>query len=205
MKRLAVLFVSLVFLFCLPANAQDEDVQSGGKGILNAIAFKPLTQEMPIAVRPLDNSDSNLLLQREFEKALRTNGYTVSDNASLILTFEYRGEIGAWSTIGRRTILELEARGGREGGENAKAFINLYDSSRGGVLNKGRSGTSIITQSQYRLDASIDSKSNGKRLWQAWTIADLESHDGLSLTLAMVPVMVKSLGRTVKKQLFTMP
>ena len=44
-----------------------------------------------------------------------------------------------------------------------------------------------------------------KRLWQAWTIADLESNDGLDLTLAMIPVMVGSLGRTVKKQPFTLP
>ncbi len=205
MKRLAVLFACLSFLLCLPAKAQNDGFQSGGKGILNAVAFKPLTQKTPIAVRPLDNSDNNLLLKREFEKALRTNGYTVSNDADLILTFEYRGEIGAWSTIDRRTILELDAHGGRDGGEDAQARFNLYDSSRGGILNKGRSGTSIVTQSRYRLDASIDAKSNGKRLWQAWTIANLESHDGLSLTLAMVPVLVKSLGHTVKKQPFTLP
>ena len=205
MKRVAVLFACLVLFFCLSANAQNSGLQSSSKGILNAVAFKALPQGMSIAVRPMDNSESNLLVQREFEKVLRTNGYTVSNDASLILTFEYRGDIGAWSTIDRRTILELEARGGREGGEDAKALFNLYNSSRGGILNKGRSRTSIVTQSQYRLDASVDSKSNGKRLWQAWTIADLESNDGLDLTLAMIPVMVGSLGRTVKKQPFTLP
>ena len=51
--------------------------------------------------------------------------------------------MGAWSDAGKRTLLELTARGGDEGGEDAKARFNVFDSKRGGILNKGRGGTTV--------------------------------------------------------------
>jgi len=174
--------------------------QTAGGGLLNAVAYLPLPKGQSIAVRPLDNSDENLILQKVFENALRAQGYGISDTADLILSFETRGEIGAWSETGRRHVIELHARGGQEGGEDAKARLNLFDSNKGGVFNRGHSGTSIVTPSQYRIDATIDSRTDGKRLWQAWSTANLSGRDSLDLTQAMIPEMVKNLGQTVKQR-----
>ncbi len=80
---------------------------SAGDGVLNAVAYRPLPQGSSIAVRPLDNSDENQVLQQEFERALRAGGYTVSKDANLILTFETRSQVGAWSDDGRRQLLQL--------------------------------------------------------------------------------------------------
>ena len=180
--------------------------QGAGEGLLNAVAYKPLPAGGAITVRPLDNSDENLVLQQEFESALRAQGRTVAADAPLILTFEVRDTVGAWSTRDRRSIIELEGHGDGIGGDTHRARVNLYNSSRGGVFNEGRgSGTSIMTPSQYRLDATLDQRSNGRRLWQAWATADLGQSDSLDLTRAMVPVMVQSLGQTVKRQLFKVP
>lgn len=198
MKRIARLFACLVVLSSLPAVAEDT-----GDGLLNAVSYRPLPTNMPIAIRAMDNSDENMALAREFEGALRAGGYTVSPGAGLILTFEVRDELGAWSDHGKRTLLELSAKGGYEGGEDAKARFNVYNSQKGGILNKGRGGTSITTPSQYRIDVTIEDKSNGKSLWQAWAVADLGSSDGATLTKNMVPVLVKNLGQTVKQQPFT--
>ena len=87
------------------------------EGLMNSVSFKPLPAGSVIRVRALDNSDYNLVLQADFESALRSKGYTVSQNASIIFTFETRNEIGSWSTIGRRHILSLESYGGQGGGE----------------------------------------------------------------------------------------
>lgn len=203
MRLLGVLLACLGVLALDPAAAQDTGDAGPGRGLLNAVTFKPLAAGSAIAVRPLDDSDDNLVLQREFERELRAMGYTVSANAALILSFDTRGTVGAWVSRERRTVLELEGHGGQEGGENAKLRLNLYNSSRGGVFNRGEGATTmIVTPSKYRLDATIDNRDDGKRLWQAWATAALGQSDGLSLTRAMVPVMVESLGHTVKRQPF---
>ena len=176
--------------------------QGYGEGVLNAVAYRPLPAGQALRVEPIDNSDQNMRLKKVFEQQLSKMGYIISDDAGMILTFETRNEIGAYKSRQRRAFLELHARGGREGGEDAKMLFNLYDSNTGGMFNEGKGETSIITQSQYRMDVTIDDKSNGKRVWHAWTIADLGQSDGRTLTKSMVPVLVKHVGSTVKRQTF---
>ncbi len=200
MKRLGAI-VACFGLFLALVQVPNAAAQTA-EGMFNSISFKSMVKDSPIAVLPLDNSDSNLILQQEFEKQLKRAGYKVTGTAGLILSFEVRDEIGAWSTTDRRHILELRARGGKEGGEDAQARFNLFDSNKGGMFNKGSGGTRIVTPSQYRIDVTIDDKTNGKRLWQAWSSADLSTYDSLELTRAMVPVIIKNLGKTVKQQTF---
>lgn len=203
MKRLGAI-IACLGLFLAFAQVQTAAAQTS-EGLFNSVSYKAVAKGASIAVQPLDNSDNNLILQQEFEKQLKRAGYKVTDTARLILSFEVRNEIGAWSTTGRRHILELSARGGKEGGEDAKARLNLFDSNKGGMFNKGSGGTRIVTPSQYRIDATIDDKTNGKRLWQAWSSADLSTYDTLELANTMVPVMVRNLGKTVKQQPFKLP
>ena len=177
---------------------------SAGDGVLNAVAYRLLPQGSSIAVRPLDNSDENQVLQQVFERELRAGGYTISKDANLILTFETRGQVGAWSDGGRRQLLQLQQSQGVGGLDSPKVRLNLYDSRRGAVFNEGRTGTQITTPSTYRLDATIDDRTDGKRLWQAWTTAAVGGSDGFTLTKAMVPVMVAGIGLTVKRQTFTL-
>ena len=102
----------------------------------------------------------------------------------------------------------LEARGGgRTGGEDAQFRASIFDSQKGGVLNRGEaSSQSSGTPSQYKLEVTLEDRSNGKRLWQGWSSADLGHHgDGASLIESMVPVMVDNLGKTVKRQPIDLP
>ena len=201
MRIWGILLVALGLLTGQPAAAQEP-----GAGLLNAVAYKPLPQDSAVTVRPLDNSDENLLLQEEFERELRARGHTVAADAPLIMTFEVRDVVGAWTNRDRRSILELEGRGDGIGGDTHRARLNLFDSGRGGVLNEGRGGgTTIVTPTQYRLDVTIDARAGGKRLWQAWATADLGQSDGFELTKAMIPAMVGSLGQNVNRQPFKVP
>ena len=186
------------------AHAQGTGGPGPGDGVLNAVAYRSLPPGASIAVRPLDNSDENQVLRQVFERELRAGGYTVSEDANLILTFETRGQVGAWSDGGRRQLLQLQQSQGVGGLDSPKVRLNLYDSRRGAVFNEGRTGTQITTPSTYRLDATIDDRTDGKRLWQAWTTAAVRGSDGFTLTKAMVPVMVAGIGLTVKRQTFTL-
>jgi len=201
--RLAVfILVPFVFMALATLHSTRSWAQGYGEGILNAVAYRAIPSGQPLRVIPIDNSDQNIALQAEFERQLTASGHTISEDATLILTFETRDEIGAYTSRDRRAFIEMHARGGRDGGEDAKMLFNLYNSNSGGVFNTGKGETSIVTQSQYRMDVTIDDKSNGKRLWHAWTIADLGQSDGRTLTKSMVPVLVKNVGATIKRQTF---
>jgi hypothetical protein len=204
MRWLGFLLAGMCALLSVDVAAQSERASADG-GVVNAVAYQPMPTGAAIMVRPLDNSDINLTLVKIFETALREKGFTIAKDAALILSFDTGGEIGAWSDAGRRSIVELQARGGREGTEDAYAIVNIFNSSRGGLLNEGHGGTSITTPSQIRVDATVEDRSNGRRLWHGWTIANLAYGDREALTRAMVPILTGNLGQTVSRQPFKIP
>ena len=199
MRIVGLILIALSFLGAggsFPAAAQ--------QGILNSVAYGKIAPGSPIAVRALDNSDQNLLVQEQFERQLKAKGYAVSEDANLVLSFETRDVVGAWSDGGVRTVIELKDNRHRTGQDPPQVNLNIYNSSRGGLLNKGRGGgTLIVTPSQYRLDALIDDRSNGERIWQAWATADIQGAGSGAISQAMVPALIDHLGNTVKNQPFS--
>ena len=199
-----------VVLAWAPASAQekppagDSGASAAVQAFVNSVSYQPLPERAIITVRPLDNSDAHMKLKTSIEEALRAKGYGVTKDSPLVLSFDTRDEVGAWSDAGRRTILELRAEGGREGGEYAHAKVNVFDSVSGGLLNEGRGGTSITTPSTYRIDVTVDDRTNGRRLWQGWAVANLSYGDRNELDRAMIPVLVQNLGRTTTRQPFNL-
>ena len=51
-----------------------------------------------------------------------------------------------------------------------------------------------------RIDATVEDRASGKRLWQGWTVGALGQADSLSLMRKMVSPMVDGLGKTVTRQ-----
>jgi hypothetical protein len=199
-----------VVLAWAPAAAQEKPPTGDGgasaaaQAFVNSVSYQPLPERAIITVRPLDNSDAHMKLKTSIEEALRAKGFGVTKDSPLVLSFDTRDEVGAWSDAGRRTILELRAEGGREGGEYAHAKVNVFDSASGGLLNEGRGGTSITTPSTYRIDFTVDDRTNGRRLWQGWAVANLSYGDRNALDRTMIPVLVQNLGRTTTRQPFTL-
>lgn len=202
MRRLLIGLGLASLSLCGPVAAQQPS-----QGLLNAVSYEHIPAGVAVTVSPLDNSDDNLILQQRFETELRVHGYTVSGNGPLVLTFGTRDTVGAYLDRNPRHVLELSGGGGRGGGEDAKARVNVFDSSGGGLMNQGSStgDTTIVTPTQYRLDASIDERASGRRLWQGWATANLEQSDGLALTMTMVPVIAQHVGQTVRQKPFPVP
>lgn len=200
MRRFLLLFGLLGFV-ATPASAQGL-----GEGLFNSVAYKPIPAGAAVMVRPMDNSSDNLVLQEEFERELEARGFVVGGNAQFVLSFETSDVVGAYTERDARHVVELSGGGGRGGGEDMRARVNVFDSAAGGLFNTGRGtgDTSIVTPTQYRMDATVDDNDTGRRLWQAWAVADLEQSDGLSLTLSMVPVVAEAIGQTVKQKAFSL-
>ncbi len=192
------------FIVCSLISLATAPLAFAESGVLNALSLRPLPDQKNIQVQVLDDSDENLQLQAELEEHLVAKGYTIVKKGDLILTFETRDQIGDWQSATSGHVISLEASGGRGGGENHKARVNVFDSSSGGLLNQnqGRKASSS-TASQYRLDVTVESRADGKTLWRAWSVADLESGEGLTLTKKMVPLLVENIGQTIRSQDFT--
>ena len=197
MKRIGLLTAFALALSAATAALAD--------GQMSAVSFQPLPRGSALFVRPLDNSDHNLVLQKDFERVLRQKGYTVSRDAALILTFETRDTAGSWSGGGPNRIVELSNNPDQTGIEAPQVRFNLFNSARGGLLNPDRRElTRTVTPSSFRIDVTIDDKSNGKRLWQGWSSADIGPGDNRKMTRNMIPILVNSLGQTVSQKSFTL-
>lgn len=197
MNPRAFCFAILGLAVSVPAWAQGPR-----EALVTAVAYRPLPEARSVEVCTLDDSEHNLALQKEFERVLLTNGYQVAVDGNLILTFETRDEIGAWVDEGRRTVLELRGQTGPDDTEHASVRFNIFDSRRGGIINEGEGGTAIMTPSRYRLEVNVDDRSNGRRVWQGWSVADLGHGDTLELGRAMVRLIVENLGKTISRETF---
>jgi hypothetical protein len=204
MRRFFFVLTCFVCLGIFVHPGKTVQAQGAGQGLMNAISYKALPKHTAFSVQPMDNSDQNMVLKEEFERLLKSKGFSISKDAPLVITFETCSEIGSYTTRNRRSVLELQAHGGREGGEDARMRFNLFDSNSGGIFNQGKGETSLRTPGQYRLDVSIDNRTNGKRHWQAWTTANHNRSSGGALILAMVPEMVRKLGEKVKSHVFVL-
>jgi hypothetical protein len=179
--------------------------QESPTGVLNAVSFKPLPAGAPILVRPLDDTDENLVIKKDIEAALTARGYTLStDPQGIVLSFESRSEPGYWTSTRQRKFIELEgtAGTGTRASKNSRGMVNLYDSQQGAVLNKGNQSIVTPAATLYRLDVNIDDKTDGKSLWRGWAIANLAEADAVNLAKAMVPALVDNIGKGAKEQSF---
>ncbi len=175
------------------------------EGMISAVSFLPVPAGSEIFVRPLDNSDSNLVLQKDFERALKSKGYTIGKDATLILTFETRDDSGAWVGGGENRFVELSNNSDQSGVNAPRVHLNLFNSRRGGLLNPDRKDvTRTVTPSSFRIDVTIDDKSNGKRMWQGWGSASIRVSGNRETSRKMVPVLVDGLGQTIRRKTFSL-
>jgi hypothetical protein len=202
MKRCFAAFIFLISLILVTQTSRTVEAQSAGQGLMNAISYKELPQNILFTVIPVDDSDHNMILKKKFEHLLKIKGFPISKNAPLIITFGTSNELSSYTTRNRRAILELDAHGGREGGEDARMRFNLFNSNSGGIFNEGKGETSLKTKAQLRLDVSIVNRANGKYHWQAWATTDQDRTSSEVLISAMVPEMVNRIGKKVTSQKF---
>jgi hypothetical protein len=186
-------FVVVLLISCTPLAAAT--AQQPARGRLHAVSFGPLPEGMPILVRPLDDTDENLAIKNEFESAMAADGINVAaDEASLVLSFETREEVAAGPAPKPQSTIHFRGQGGRMSTSDERNVPKLIEAPR--------EGTQIYRPSRYRIDATIDDKLDGTRLWQGWAVADLGEHTHLFLAKTMVPAIVDSIGQTVRERPF---
>ena len=192
-KRCWLGFLGVLLMACSPPSAAT--AQQTAQGLLHAVSFGPLPEGMPILVRPLDDTDENLAIKKEFEAAMAADGLNVAaDEARIVLSFETREEVAAGPAPRPQNTIRFRGQGGRMSTSDERNVPKLIEAPR--------DGTRIYRPSRYRIDATIDDKVDGTRLWQGWAVADLGEHTHSFLAKTMVPAIVGSIGQTVRERPF---
>ena len=202
MIGIGVRIICIGFLVTVYASFNVSTAQDGKLGLLQAVSLQALPRDVPILVRPLDDNQRSLDLKRDFETALKDRGFGVTEESSqLVFSFEISSRLGTALDSPQRTFVEVEGNtgSGSDTTEESKAMLNLFNSHRGGVFNEGRRRFASTTTSRYRLDVDIDNKATGKRLWQAWAMADLSDVNATTAAERIVPAIVARVGETVRE------
>ncbi|MBI3453138.1 MAG: hypothetical protein HY057_10015 [Rhodospirillales bacterium] len=166
-------------------------------GQVHASAFAAMPADLPIAVRPLDNSTDNLRLKRRFQDALASRSIpTAPDKAPLALNFETEVQETARS---RRPPSLGEFKGDNR---DSQVRINLWSTTQDSVTQGRRSGGDEKTGVRFILIATLDDQRTGQRLWQGQASWDGEALDEQAAYATMAPILVEQLGQTVRQRSF---
>ncbi|MGF1640554.1 MAG: hypothetical protein ACFCUO_06360 [Rhodospirillales bacterium] len=185
----------LAGLAATPATAVAQDDRNG---VVNAVAFELVTKDIPVIVRTLDNTDENLVIKREFATALAAAGYrVVGADTRLVLSFESREEISVGPAPRPDTTIRLRDRESRLSTPEQRNIPTIIETPR--------QRTQVFHPSRFRIEATLDDRTTGTRLWQGWAVADMGDGNRLALAQAMVPALVDALGQTVREQAFVVP
>ena len=182
------------FLLSSTAHAQAVD--------LNAVSYAELPPTKEITVETFDDSEKVLKLKELFEEELRLAGYTLTNNARLILSFEARDTEGKWSGGGPNRLIEIRNSDNHTGKDAPDVRVNIFDSERGGLLNPKRDkGITQVASSQFRIDATIEDRTDGKRLWQGWSVTnEYPVGEDQAVHRSMVNPIIQSIGKTVRNE-----
>ncbi len=169
---------------------------------LNAVSFADIPQGESVAVETFNDAEEILKLKGIFEEELRLHGYTVNDSGRLILSFETRDSSGKWSGGGPNRLVEIGNSDNHTGKDAPDVRVNIFDSKRGGLLNPKRdTGITQVSPSQLRIDASIEDRQTGKRLWQGWSVTNQGSSiEDDTAHQSMVKPIIENIGKTVRSE-----
>ncbi len=193
-------FSTLVFS-ALAMSAMMTTTSLRAEGIeINAVSFFDIPANESVTVEVFDDAEEVLELKKVFEDELRDKGYTIAVNSRLILSFEIRDTSGKWSGGGPNRLIEISNTENHTGKDAPAVRLNIFDSQRGGILNPKRDkGITEVAPSEFRIDAVVEDRQNGKRLWQGWSItADTAETDAPAFHRAMIKPLVANIGKTIR-------
>lgn len=205
MPRTAALFLATAIALAAAPAARapaQEPPESADRapGHLNAFACETLTRPLRLHVDVMDNTDENLRLKALLEDRLRAQGVTLSDRAVLVLSLE----VAVARAATRRKPGDMvdvrvgpdEPDLGREG--YAKVHMNIWSSSRDSLLAGRRSTVEEEGFDLLRLRASLNSREDGRCLWQGEIVHALDGQEPYRVAPKLIPVLADALGKSAR-------
>jgi hypothetical protein len=174
--------------------------QDSKPGRVTGRAFHPLPQRAMIEVSPLDDRDENLRIAAALREALLRGGYALGD-ASTPLRLSFDSEVRPLS--GPVRAPGTPAPTGSDDvvpGDRGTSPIPERRIQRGSD-NVPRGKTPLL---RYVLNATIDDRTTGKRMWQGNVRYDDAESDRTQMLMRLVPPLMTAFGQTQKGRSFAL-
>jgi hypothetical protein len=179
-----------------------------GTGVVDAVAGPPVPAGAPIAVVAEDFNDLNTEVRPVVERALVARGYTVSQDAPLILSFDT--EISD-ATTDIKDNAGSNLVGSGEPGADPSPYPELPSQGAGEELGREPSeigtpqatiplgGVAAASGSVFNLSFTLG-RDGRVPIWQGSVTAALPGDGPFEAARVMVPVLVDRIGRTVHNE-----
>lgn len=191
---LLILPSSFIALRSPLALAQGADTKPGR---VTGRAFHPVPRGAMIEVSPLDDRPENLLLAAEFRTALARAGQLLGDaKAPLRLSFDSEVRPVSGGTPAQRPADGAAARGP---GDPAAALPDRPVAR--GSDNVARKTAPAL---RYVINATLDEREAGRRLWQGNVRYDDAESDRARLLARLVAPLMTAFGQTQKGRSFAL-
>ncbi len=177
------------------AAAQDSSGKPPGRVV--ARSFVALPSPMVVAVETLDNTDENMALQRRFTAELARRGAKTGGKEAP-LAFVFATEVRRNVPSGSRADLSRESSSPPDG--EGERVTNLFSSTRESVLrNRPERPVEYERALRYVINATIDDRRDGRRLWQGHISYDGAEGDRMTAFTAMVTRLVEQVGKNLQE------
>ena len=204
--RIAAVLAGLWTALSIAAPESATAQQAPREGMLYAASYVPIPVGTPISIHLLDDNDSSRDLAESFRRELTAKGFKVVERSNFTVTFWLTGSFDTGEQQAKRALIELGGEGGTRSVDNeVEARVNLFSTRGGGLFQDPDRSSKARSGSRYRLYASAQEVSTGKRAWIGQAVLDAQAADPLAVADSLVPVLAGSFGQTVRRQTFNLP
>jgi hypothetical protein len=200
MNRFAAAALAIACFFAPPAAAEnDEPVRTR----LNTLACEDLPVPLKLDVEIMDNAERFLRFKDRFVGKLRAGGAEVVRGAPLTLMLDVQ-ILREFDQAEGGELLEFRA--GQESGEDigreGNIFLrgNVWSNRSDSVLGGRKRDPGTLALNRLHVTATINSRVDGRCLWQGEVRHDLEDGDPDDAAEKIMPFLAAAVGKTVRNR-----
>jgi hypothetical protein len=176
-------------------------------GQVAARAFLAAPTPLALTIEAGDNTDENMALAQRLAREAARHGITVQpQGATLVLRFdtEVRTSTPQRQSFSRPGGAFADPDSGTPSPPGAGDEVTNMLSSGGGGVIRGRppSGADYSRFLRYVINATLDDRSTGRRIWQGHVSYDTAEPDRTAMFVALAPVLAEQIGKNTQERPF---
>ena len=203
MSRYGAHIVAFALAVALAAPAYAEnDAPPPPRGYLTAFACETLTTPLQLRVEVMDNTDQNLKLKDLLVQRLQKNGAQIVDSSPQVLSLEVA--VARQATRNKPGDMVDVRVGGEKPEEGtsdyARVRMNIWSSTRDSLLTGRQPSVEEEGFDMLRLRASLNSRADGRCLWQGEIIENLDGEDAYGAAAKVIFHLADAVGQAVNRK-----
>lgn len=176
-------------------------------GHVSARVFAAAPAPLAFAIEPGDNTDENIALAESLGREAAARGIVINPTGgTLVLRFDTEVRTSAqtprqsFSREGPR----LDPDSPTPAPPGARDEVANVLSSRGNAVIGGRrsGGPDYARLLRYVINATLDDRTSGRRLWQGHVSYDSAAPDRTAMFVALAPILAEQVGKSVQEKSF---